>query len=142
MTYIDVYSCIAIVYVGTPPLGSFEGHFFTPSATTRRTARRFQISVQPYCSGQIVPVFEDRFFRTGISYHSHFKLFIHLYGVVVFIISLVMFCFKIVVIFGMTVRLSLLCVYKYVWLPKLYSIMLIKPESHACNPRFWIYGMC
>ena len=61
-----------IVHVGTPALGSFEGHFFTPSVSRRKTSQRLQIHVESYCIGQAVPVFEDRFFRTGIDNHLYF----------------------------------------------------------------------
>ena len=52
---------------GSPPVGSLTGSWLRSSVTSRVTLQRLAITIQSYCpsTGQTVPTFEDRLFRTG-----------------------------------------------------------------------------
>lgn len=56
-----------IVYIGTPPVGSFEGSYFAVSWVKEQyRIITLGITVKSYCgSSQKVPVVEDRLFRIG-----------------------------------------------------------------------------
>lgn len=50
---------------GSPPYGSFEGHWFVAFVTSRVTSQKLQMKVEPYC-GQTAPLSEIRRFRIGL----------------------------------------------------------------------------
>ena len=60
--------CVLATFTGSPPVGSLAGSWLRSSVTKRVTLQRLAIAIQSYCpsTGQTVPTFEDRPFRTGI----------------------------------------------------------------------------
>ena len=63
---INDYLSLLPTHTGSPPTGSFTGQWYQESVTSRRSINRLLLTVVPYCPSQIVPIFEDRAFRTGM----------------------------------------------------------------------------